>query len=158
MTTKLETEEQRARNRENCRARYQIKKEEHRVRMAQWRAENPNYNSRYRASRKQEKRALYIVQAVRCEAKKKGVRFDISVGWVQSRLDLGVCELSGLPFSLSSDDRKNLPSVDRRIPGGDYIEDNCRLILFGLNSLIGRNGDAGISRAVARVHELRSEA
>jgi hypothetical protein len=117
-----------------------------------WRKANPESLRATKRKYREQSRARYIVQAVRGEAKQKGVKFDISVDWVARRLERGVCELSGLPFS---DELRDIPSIDRRIPDGDYVEENCRLILFGLNSLLRRSGDAGVPRAVARIHELR---
>jgi hypothetical protein len=121
-----------------------------------WRLSNPEKAKETKENYKKNSRAKYIVQSVRSAAKQKGVVFDISVEWVQRRLDDGVCELSGLPFDFFV--LKDMPSIDRRIPGGDYVESNCRLILFGLNSLLRRSGDAGIPYAVTRIHELRAGA
>lgn len=129
----------------------------HQAKTKAWRAANPDKVRQSKQRYRSEKRAAYIVQMVRAEAKKKGVKFDISQEWVQSRLDMAVCELSGLPFNLTDpENRKDAPSIDRIEPDGDYTEGNCRLILFGLNSLLRRRGNAGIRHAVARIHELRT--
>jgi hypothetical protein len=114
---------------------------------------NPDREREYKKHFKETNRAKYIMQCVRNEARQKGVCFEISEAWVQERLDTGKCELSGLPFCFN--ETRDLPSIDRRIPGGDYVESNCRLILFGLNSLLRHCGDA---QAVARIRELRTGA
>jgi hypothetical protein len=124
----------------------------------EWRKAHPECDKAIKDRYWRNTRARYIVQSVRSEARKKGVFFDISVEWVQERLTRGVCELSGLPFDLESR-RTNLrdqPSIDRRIPGGDYVEGNCRMVLFGLNSKLRGFGDAGVHSAIARVRELRT--
>jgi hypothetical protein len=144
---------------ERERSRLYARKPENRAKHNEWTKEHPEAVRSIKRRYKETNRAKYIVQAVRSEAKQKGVRFDISVAWVQERFDRGVCELSGLPFDLNAKIKKaDLPSIDRRIPDGDYVESNCRLILFGLNSLLRRNGDAGVPRAVERIHELRAGA
>jgi hypothetical protein len=118
-----------------------------------WRESNPEKTREIKQRYWKDNRAKYIVQMVRSEAKKKGVKFEISVEWVKQRLAPGICELSGLPFNLTNQsDRKNAPSIDRIMAGGDYVESNCRLILFGLNSILKH---LDVPHAVARIHELR---
>ena len=145
-------------NRKYRRRHYEKNKDNILAKNAAWRAAHPGENAKYQMERKKNKRAVYIVQAVRRSAKRKGVNFDISVEWVQERLDRGICEVSGIEFGFLAQDRKKLPSIDRKDPDGDYVESNCRMVIFGINSSIGRLGESGVARVLTRLSEPRSEA
>lgn len=117
-------------------------------------ARDPKWAARIRArdSRKRQRlrtdpstRAKYMRQAVKDEARRKGVKFNLSVKWFEDRLNAGLCEISGLGFDLERNGRgtpkPNTPSVDRKIAGGDYIDSNCRMILFVINHAMSNWGE-----------------
>lgn len=140
--------------RELGRAAYARDPERHLARKKAWREANPQMQKIMKANYKRGSRAKYIRQSIRSEAKQKGVGFDIGLEWIEVRVERGTCELSWMPFNFDStrEKHKDAPSIDRIIPGGDYTEDNCRLILFGLNSLLRWSPPR---TAVARLYELR---
>lgn len=90
-------------------------------------------------------RARLMWQGIRGEAKRKGVSCDLTLAWFESRLKIGLCEMSGLPFDLERSGRRtaapNTPSVDRRVAGGNYTEANCRMILFSINRALSDCGE-----------------
>jgi hypothetical protein len=79
--------------------------------------------------------------STRLRAEDKGLVFNLDAEWIRSRLE-GVCELTGLPFDLEPGNRIGrfnpyAPSIDRRIAGGNYTPENCRMIVMALN--VGMN-------------------
>lgn len=93
-------------------------------------------NAKWRNSR-----ASYMLQHIGWEAKRKNVKFELTLEWFKTRLESGLCELSGLPFDLESKKMKNSPSVDRKVAGGHYTPENCRMILYSLNAAISDVGE-----------------
>lgn len=113
---------------------------------------DPNWAARIRVREKLKRRRLkaraiatnrakYMWLAVRSEAKRKGVKFDLTVEWFDSRINAGTCEMSGLPFHFDKPGHPNTPSVDRRAAGGHYVQANCRMILRSLNWALGHWGE-----------------
>lgn len=63
--------------------------------------------------------------------------------WLLERLERGVCEATGLPFSFApmEDGRHQnpfAPSLDRCDPKGDYTPGNTRLVIFAYNTAKGQ--------------------
>ena len=84
-------------------------------------------------------KALILLRSMKHRAKAKGLECSLSLEWIQQRLDAGVCELSGLPFVIPMGQGRQvrspyIPSVDRIEASCGYVEDNCRMILWGLNA------------------------
>jgi hypothetical protein len=70
-----------------------------------------------------------------------------------ARIEKG-CELTGLSFELqpANQGRKSRsPSVDRRDCAKGYTEDNCRVILWGLNAALHNWGETEY-RAIAEAY------
>lgn len=67
------------------------------------------------AERRLLKRASCLVATTRTRARKRNLEFDLDqhVADIQSRIDKGVCELTGFPFDLSPGRKFNSPSLDR---------------------------------------------
>jgi hypothetical protein len=117
--------------------------------------------SRRRVRADPKHRARLMLQAVKDEAKRKGVTFSLSLQWFQARLDGGVCEMSGMPFDFRTKKRgtpnANTASVDRIVAGGDYTENNCRMILFCINNSLRDFGESYILEVFGRVIARRAE-
>lgn len=120
-----------------------------------WRADNPErlaaYDEYARAKRKTEEakarrleysriyyqtphgRAVALVHAARSRAEKKGLAFALSVEHVEAVISAGVCELTGLPFSLAGTTESWRdpwgPSLDRTDSNGGYTPDNVRVVV-----------------------------
>jgi hypothetical protein len=91
-------------------------------------------------------RAIILFNKVknRCLLKNKG-EVSIDVDWIENKLKLGFCELSGLPFDLNPSTQfsrnPNSPSLDRiDNDNRDYSPENTRLILTSLNGAINEYG------------------
>jgi len=81
-------------------------------------------------------RALQMLQGVRARSKKKGLSVSITLEWLEGKLSSGVCEITGLPFDFSRVGLKgpHAPSLDRIDASKGYVPENCRVILWALNT------------------------
>lgn len=84
----------------------------------------------------------------RDRAIKAGVPFSLSREWLEEKLALGVCQLSGLPLERKprtegngSRTHPSAPSLDRIIPAMGYVEHNVRLVCFAVNQARSDFGD-----------------
>jgi hypothetical protein len=74
-------------------------------------------------------------------AKKKGLEFNLTIEWIQSRLQEGICSVTGLPFEIKEYSKNgNLeklspyaPSLDRINSDKGYTEDNVQVVLNNYN-------------------------
>ena len=66
--------------------------------------------------------------------------FNLTIAWLTKKIKAGRCEVTGLPF----DTAKKIfnPSIDRIDSAIGYVEDNCRLVCWGYNSMKLDNTDA----------------
>lgn len=113
-----------------------------------------------------------LYNAAKHRAKEKGLTFDLTEDWIYQKL-LRKCELTGLSFFLSENERYNrhalTPSVDRINQDLGYTKDNCRLIIWWVNlakqkysdlelwhlcSLVIESLDANGVPAVKRMEEI----
>jgi hypothetical protein len=77
----------------------------------------------------------------RSRSLKKGFSFDLTHEWCEQNWT-GRCSLSNLPFSFGSQTHFPFsPSVDRIDSAKGYTQDNCRFVLFALNSFKGTGTD-----------------
>ena len=88
-------------------------------------------------------RAKRTVALVKARSKLKGLDFDLDVEWVLPKLKAG-CEITGLPFKhikyVPGHGRRGpkplSPSVDRIDPTKGYTKENCRVVLFCVNTFL----------------------
>jgi len=97
-------------------------------------------------------RATYMLRQMRKRSAEKGMDPPtVTAAWIAARLRGGVCELSGLPFRRGAGPRSPFSaSIDRRDSRLPYTEENCRVVLWALNSAMGEWGEdafAPIARA-----------
>lgn len=95
----------------------------------------------FRLSRPLE-RAKQLLRDAKHRANKVGREFSLTIEWVQERILLP-CALTGLPFVFKHTLGRNpfSPSIDRIDSLLGYTPDNCRLILFTVNSARGEWSD-----------------
>jgi hypothetical protein len=71
--------------------------------------------------------------------------FDITADWIESRISLGNCEVTGIPFDFSQHPvySKNpySPSIDRVDSTKDYTKDNVRFVIWQVNMMRGEVSD-----------------
>src|SRR6202012_5673358 len=90
---------------------------------------------------RRKRRAKLFLHRAKKVCKKMGVECDLTEEWIQTRLDAGTCELSGIPFDFDGKKTPNSPSVDRKVAAGPYTKDNCRLVLWSINRALSNLGD-----------------
>ncbi len=86
-----------------------------------------------------EYRGAHLIQAARKKSNTRNWPFDLDVPWVQSRIDAGRCEMTGILFDLGPPNgyRANplAPSLDRKNPKGYYTKDNCQVVCWFVNHI-----------------------
>ena len=102
-------------------------------------------------------KAMHLYHAARKRAVKKGVPFTITVEDIFFPLELGLCQLSGLPLNMrgSRSNRTYSPSVHRIDPSKGYVSGNIQIVCWSLNAMIGEWGAATFEE-IAYQHLLRT--
>jgi len=102
---------------------------------------------KHRAASKQTTRgrAIVLVNNARSRSVKKGVAMELTQAWVESHLERGTCQLTGIPFNLlpppkGLSRRPDAPSLDRIDKDKHYTEDNTRVILWAVNCTLSEYG------------------
>lgn len=95
-------------------------------------------------------RAKQMLQGARKRAEERGGDMTLSLEWIVEKIEAGRCELSGLPFDLTRAGVKSpyVPSVDRIDSSLGYVPENCRVILWALNTAFSHWG-ADVFREIA---------
>lgn len=103
-----------------------------------WKDKNKEYLVE-RAKRKYDnERHKILWHSARTRAKKKGLPFSLTLEWIEEKIRIGVCDITGEKISISSSRRKiDSPSIERKDNKLGYSDDNCILVWFGVN--IARN-------------------
>ena len=87
----------------------------------------------------EEESHLYsLLSRARDRSKKKKLKFDLDEWWLANKMNKGVCEVTGLPFSLERDKynkRRFAPSIDKIDPDKGYTQDNCQLVCWMYNQM-----------------------
>ena len=89
-------------------------------------------------------RAKALVNGAKVRAILKKLPFDLdkkAIAKLQSRIDLGVCELSGVPLRFDGGRTFDSPSLDRIEPALGYVYSNVRVICAAMNSALGNWGE-----------------
>jgi hypothetical protein len=91
---------------------------------------------------------LLPVWWAKARAKKANLPFSLTEEWAINRWT-GHCEMTGLKFEIAQKGHKRSiwsPSIDRIAPTKGYTQDNCRFVLFGINSFKHAGTDEDIYR------------
>lgn len=139
------------RKRQYAKERRAKKRDELKAKYAEWRAKNRERVNLRSAQRRIEKRAMCLVAAARIRARRKGIPFAIDtdeISRLQAIIDNGVCELSGVPFTLVGPRSSTSPSLDRIVPDLGYVPNNLRVVCHALNAGMGDWGDKELLRIV----------
>lgn len=90
-------------------------------------------------------RAKTLMKGVERRSKIKGWEIGIDVEFIQSRIEAGFCEVTGLPFDMNKPvgSKKNsyAPSIDRIDSGRPYSRDNSRVVIWQFNMMKAEMSD-----------------
>ena len=96
-----------------------------------------------------------LVAAARFRAKVRNLPFDLDVEEIQSRINAGVCDLTGIPFALDPPRAWNAPSLDRIVPELGYVKSNVRVVLYSLNVMANTWGPNRILEIASAISARR---
>lgn len=83
-----------------------------------------------------------LITHAKVRAKRLGVPCDLRADDILFTLELGVCEVTGLPFQKVDLERHPFaPSLDRIVPALGYVRGNVQVVLWALNAMRGTWGD-----------------
>jgi hypothetical protein len=90
-------------------------------------------------------RARNLINNAKTRSKKKNVEVLVDYTWVEERLKIGICELTGIPFSFEPPPegltrRPDAPSLDRIDKTKHYTVENTRVILWAVNCALAEYG------------------
>lgn len=110
-----------------------------------YRAANIERISNLRREYYEKSKGKFLLAKAKNRAKRKCLPFGLTLEWITPRLEAGVCELTGLPFSKDGKGKSwfgpFVPTIDRRDSSKGYTEDNCRLVCWAINMALGEWGD-----------------
>lgn len=94
---------------------------------------------------------------IKKRAEKKHLDFDLDqhVAEIQARIDVGRCEMSGVPFDMTRSRVWATPSIDRIDSYGGYVYSNIRVICYGLNVAMNRWGEEELAERMTAWLEYR---
>lgn len=101
----------------------------------------------------QTRRGMRLVCDAKLRAKKKNLPFSIDWRDIQTRIERGLCEVTGLPFDLNARKTWNAPSLDQIVPGGGYTPENVRVVLYAVNVMASNWGLEMILKMAAAIQK-----
>ena len=97
--------------------------------------------------------ASSLLTNCKSRAKDKGLEFSLTLEWVKQRLKAGVCEVTGIDFLLGSLRHPFLPSIDRIDSSKGYTPENCRVVLWIINTAKHTLSEGDFQSALRQVAE-----
>ena len=95
----------------------------------------------------------------RIAKKNNGATISITKEWIVQRLQVGFCELTGLPFNTQQTNQPTNASLDRiDSTNPNYTETNCRLVCYQVNTALNRFSEQEslpVIQALARALEQK---
>ena len=83
--------------------------------------------------------------------------FTIDKAWIQSKIEVGVCEFTKLPFKIRDMGKDAWqPSLDRIDSNLGYTKENTRVVLWCINTLLHEHGDEVINNMLDQLMEIRN--
>jgi hypothetical protein len=134
--------------------------EYHREKRAERLNRNPERQKRYEAKQfskfycTHKGRATHMLNNAHSRARKLGVNCTLTHEWIQQKLDVGVCEVTGIPFQFTINGGKGhknnpfSPSLDRINQLGDYTQDNVRVTCWIYNRARGAFPDSAFDKMI----------
>ncbi len=109
------------------------------------------------------RRAKVLSVVARYRAKEKGVEFGLTmedIADLQTVIDLGTCQLTGIPFNLNGGKTWDSPSLDRIDSARGYVRENVRVVLYCVNvmaNIWGPNKILEIASAIRKERSTKSD-
>lgn len=99
-----------------------------------------------------------LLKLVENRAAKRGVEYslDRKDDALRARFDLGVCEMTGIPFNLENGRTFDSPSLDRKDPNKGYTSDNVRFVLDIMNVAMNQYGEVVLADVMKTWIERRT--
>lgn len=140
----------------SCRGKYRRKTQPEWYRAAYLR-DKPRSNAlsrkRYHATRQKAPWEI-LLTAAKVRAKKRGLPFDLTYEWAKARWT-GCCEVSGLPFEQPAKRSPFSASIDQIEAKIGYTQNNCRFVLWGINSMKGIGSYEDVFKISAAISSAR---
>ena len=111
---------------------------------AKWYVENKLSIKKKKDESWVKRRALHLAWEANRRAKRKGISFELNendIADIQKRIDIGYCELTGTPLSLTNGRNFNSPSIDRIDCSKGYAMDNIRIVCHLMNAAMSDWGE-----------------
>lgn len=123
------------------RAKYEANKEKHIARTNAYRKAHPEVRQKEFHNARQKRPWRQCLANARNRSLKKGFSFDLTREWCEQNWT-GTCALTGLPFMFGTQTLFPFsPSIDRIKSSEGYTQNNCRFVLFAVNSFKGTGTD-----------------
>lgn len=104
-------------------------------------------------------RAKLLAREARRRSAKGGLPYDLDehLAELEARMQAGVCEMTGTPFSFDlMKPNWNSPSLDRIVPSLGYVYSNIRVVCFAMNAALGSWGEGPLAEVMTRWLKRRS--
>ncbi len=98
-------------------------------------------------------RAAVMHSHAKGRAQRKKMDFDLEIGWIEEKLEIGICELTGIKFQLTTGDNPYAPSLDRIDSSKGYTKDNVKVVTVAINMMRNRWDDEVIKNVM--LHYLK---
>ena len=122
-------------------------------------------NCKYKANRNLESIAAYT-DSIKGRAKTlwhnsraRTTNHTITEDWIASVLNLGVCQVTGIPFEWSSGKGRQpfSPSLDQICPGKGYTPENTRIVIWMYNAAKNVFTDADVLKMAYALVKINAE-
>lgn len=107
---------------------------------------------------RRQNRGSALVRLAAHRAKMKGLPCTISAGAIQSMIDRGECQMTGIPFNLDGGRTWDSPSLDRIDNSQGYTPENTRVVLYALNVMANTWGERKIIEIAEAIMARRRSA
>lgn len=97
-------------------------------------------------------RAHQLFHNAKSRAHKGGQDFTITPAWIEERLIVGVCEVTGAAFELDFKSAR-APSLDQKEPGQGYTPENTRVVTWFYNRAKGTSTDDDTTTLILQAAE-----
>ncbi len=108
-----------------------------------YRKRTGTYNPKWRQKIRATHYYSLLISDAKKRSKNKGLEFNLTIDWGKARWD-GKCELTKIAFDLTHNKPHAVyhsPTLDRIDPKRGYTQDNCRFVLWAINTFKARASD-----------------